>query len=480
MRRGATGAPRAASPNGPAISHGDFSQSAIIMSDDERGAAYPGHHDHQEALLGQGALLSHYEALTGVPEAFFASEHVVRASALSRGKEAADAILGPGGDDYGYGGYGGYDVEKSAAPVTSRAAELWSAGGTAERPLRVICAGPAFQIGGVEQHTRSLARFLDPRRVQITKALVTGLGQCRQSAIPGIPFPVVPCTAAELSREAAECDVMLLWGEGFNDRLPKNRPFCVYLAHGESRWTRMCLERSDRVVDHVIAVSDRVKQRVCQGFPTTTILNGVDCSRLAQSRSREAVRAALGFEPADFVLGSVGRLTSEKRMDFLIDAVAALPRRFKLLLVGYGPRRAELLDRANERIPGRYAFVAAEDYLGDYYRSMDAFALASAHEGFGLVIAEAMFCGRPVIATDVGCVPEVLKDRISGLVVEPSPAAIAAAAQSLAEHRSWAAGLAAEGTAYAEAHLHASRMAREYEDLLARLVESGARTARSS
>ena len=171
-------------------------------------------------------------------------------------------------------------------------------------------------------------------------------------------------------------------------------------------------------------------------------------------------------------------MTSEKRMDLLIDAVATLPRKFKLLLVGYGPRRAELLERANDRIPGRYVFVTADDYLGDYYRAMDAFALVSAHEGFGLVIAEAMFCGRPVIATDVGCVPEVLADRISGLVVESNVDSIAVAARRLAEHPSWAAGVAAEGEAFAHVHLHARRMAREYEDLLIRLVAERGRSGR--
>lgn len=433
------------------------------MSDEEREAAYPaGHELSLEFFQGAGQFAPDY-GLYGIESAA-----LVNGQPFGAARDAefvADHYLGPYGEYPVYGAYGGYG--EVAAPVAESVA----------RPLRVVCAGPAFQIGGVEQHTRSLARFLDPRRVRIEKALVTR-PQKSDCAIPGIPFPVVPCTAEQLRREAAECDVMLLWGEGFNDRLPADRAVCVYLAHGESTWTRACLEQSRKVVDHVIAVSDRVRQRVCGGFPTTSILNGVDCSRLAQSRPREAVRTALGFEPTDFVLGSVSRMTSEKRMEFLIDAVATLPRRYKLLLVGYGPRRAELLDRANDRIPGRYAFIAADDYLGDYYRAMDAFALVSAHEGFGLVIAEAMLCGRPVMATDVGCVPEVIQDRISGLVVGSSVDSIAGAARRLAEHPSWAAGLAAEGETFAHAHLHARRMAREYEDLLHRLVAERGRLTR--
>ncbi len=339
------------------------------------------------------------------------------------------------------------------------------------RPLRVICVGPSFQIGGVEQHTVSLAKFFDPRRVTLVKSLVTNGDNYHKASAAGLPFPVAPCSPSELEQAAGECDVLLMWGEGFNGRLGKHRPIGVYLAHGESPWTRLGLEGCSKVVDHVIAVSSRVKQRVCQGFSTTTILNGIDASRLGKTRSRDAMRQKFGFEPNDFILGSIGRFTREKQMHLLIEAVAQLPRQFKLLLVGYGPRRAELLDLANERIPGRYAFATADNYLGDYYGAMDAFSLVSSHEGFGLVIAEAMLCERPVIATNVGCVPEVIRDRISGIVVDPNAASISSAVRALQQHPQWAKGIAAESHSFANAHLHASRMARDYEDLLWRLAK---------
>ncbi len=338
------------------------------------------------------------------------------------------------------------------------------------RPLDVICVGPSFQIGGVEQHTISLAKFFDPKRIRLLKCLVTNQKGFRSEAARSLPFCVEPCDAARLAGAAKECDVLLMWGEGFNGRLGDDRPIGIFLAHGESRWTRLCLEGSSQVVDHVIAVSSRVKQSVCRSFPTTTILNGVDSARLGQTRSRESTRERYGFESHDFVLGSVARFTNEKRLHLLIEAVAKLPRPYKLLLVGYGPRRAEWLDLANQLIPGRYAFAQADDYLGDMYRAMDAFALVSAHEGFGLVIAEAMLCERPVIVTNVGCVPEVIRDRVNGVVVDGNSSSIASAARLLREHPQWASGLAAEARRFADSHLHAGRMAREFENLLWKLA----------
>ncbi|MEK6257148.1 MAG: glycosyltransferase family 4 protein [Planctomycetota bacterium] len=337
-------------------------------------------------------------------------------------------------------------------------------------PLRLIHVGPCFMNGGVEQHTMSLAKFLNPQRVHFVKCLVTNPDHLCPQAITAMSVPVEFCDPSEIHHAASECDVMLLWGDGYNKFLePARPPLCIFVAHGESCWTAQTLENSARVIDHAIAVSPRVKERACRTIPSTMIMNGVDLAHLGHTHSRAAGREKLGFAPHDFVLGSVGRFSEEKRMPLLIEAVAQLPRQFKLLLVGHGARGDELLRQANELIPGRFAFASASDYLGDYYRAMDAFSLVSEHEGFGLVLAEAMFCERPVIATNVGFVPEVIRDRINGLIVEPTPDSIAAAVRLLQEHPDWARGLAAEGRAAADARFHATRMASEYENLLWKL-----------
>ena len=203
----------------------------------------------------------------------------------------------------------------------------------------------------------------------------------------------------------------------------------------------------------------------------------MDTARLGRSRPRDAARAALGFRPDDFVLAYVGRFSAEKRPHAVIDAVALLPDRFKALLVGWGWLQGDLMARANAAIPGRYAFSLARDYLGDVYHAADAVVLASAEEGCALVVLEAMFCGRPVIVTPVGAVPEVVEDRVNGLVVAGDPASVAAAARLLADRPAWAAAVGREGQAYADRHGHAARMAREYEALFRRLWDASPRRA---
>jgi glycosyltransferase involved in cell wall biosynthesis len=353
-------------------------------------------------------------------------------------------------------------AEVCGGPATRQAAPA--------QPLRAIHVGPALLRGGAEQWLIELTRFLDPRRVQLLRTVVVRPELVDPAFVADVRIPVEVGARDAVRRAAQECDVLLGWGLSLNDWLGDGRPpLCVYLAHGEGQWTRTFLHGSDRAVDHVVAVSQAVKERACAGFPTTVIFNGVDSARLGRTRSRQAVREALGFGPGDFVLGFVGRFAGEKRAAAVLDAVAGLPPAYKALLVGWGAERGPLLERANDAIPGRYAFVTAWNYLGDYYQAMDAVCLVSAEEGFSLVLLEAMMCGRPLIVTAVGCVPEVVHDRVNGVVVSGTPDSIAAAAELLRRHPEWARGVAAEGRAFAEQHGHAMRMARDYENLLHRL-----------
>jgi glycosyltransferase involved in cell wall biosynthesis len=282
-----------------------------------------------------------------------------------------------------------------------------------------------------------------------------------------MPAPVEVAQPDRIRAAAADCDALIFWGMRADRLLVDVRPkLCLFLAHGETPWTRNLLEGSARVTDHVVAVSRRVRDRVCNGFRTTIIHNGVDAARLSQSRARDQVRRELGFTPSDFVVGFLGRFSPEKKAELIIEAVAQLPSNFKALLVGWGPLQEQLLEAANRHIPGRYALISAGSYLGDYYQAMDAFCLPSTWEGFSMALLEALMCGRPVIATSVGCVPEIIKDRINGVIVPGTAEAVAGAAQLLHDYPEWAAAIGREGRNYALQHGHALRMARQYEDLL--------------
>ncbi len=344
---------------------------------------------------------------------------------------------------------------------------------TCSQPLSIAHIGPCLCRGGAEQQVIDLSRFLNPRRSQLVKCLVLPEGRVDPNVARDFPCPIEVGTRDAIHRAVQEHDICLFWGFALDQHLAglkKRHAVNVFLAHGDSWWTRDLLRDGRRSIDHVIAVSEGVRKANCGGFPTTVIHNGVDTARLATTRSRDEVRSQLGFGHHDFVTGFVGRFAPEKRPDRLIRAVATLPPQHKALIVGWGPDKPRLLELAAELLPNRHAFVTASEYLGDYYQAMDAFSLVSDNEGFALVLLEAMFCGLPIVATPVGAVPEVTINGINGVSVQGNVSEIAMALERMRQHPHWARGMGREGREYAVQFGHARRMACLYETVFEKLL----------
>jgi glycosyltransferase involved in cell wall biosynthesis len=145
---------------------------------------------------------------------------------------------------------------------------------------------------------------------------------------------------------------------------------------------------------------------------------------------RTAARERLGIAPGAFVAVCARRLVARMGLDVLLDAwgavADALPEGSLLLLVGDGPLRASLAERARRaplsgrvRVAGRLS----ERDLIDAYRTADVAVVPSvALEGFGLVVPEAAACGTPSIVSDVGGLPEAAGRLDRSLVVAPADA----------------------------------------------------------
>lgn len=335
------------------------------------------------------------------------------------------------------------------------------------RPLRVIHVGQFMVRAGIESWLKSLIRFMDPRRVQFLRCIVTS-SLSDPKVMREMPVPIEVGGRESVRRAARDCDVLLVSGpdavaEWIQDQLPS---LCVGVAHGDAVWTRNILEGCAPVLDHVVAVSHMVQDRMCRGFSSSVVYNGIDTAHLARSAARDEVRARFGFSPDDFVLGGVMRFSSEKRPELLVEAISQLPPRFKLLLVGWGSLKPKLLDLANELAPTRCVMTFAEEFLGDYYRAFDAFCLPSESEGFGLATLEAQFCGVPVITTPTGFAPELLVEGVHYLQCDGTSGSIAAAVRKIAQYPAWAETMARESMIRAEQFGFARRMSREYESLL--------------
>lgn len=142
----------------------------------------------------------------------------------------------------------------------------------------------------------------------------------------------------------------------------------------------------------------------------------------------------------------VGRLAVEKGLSSLLDACALVGDACELDVVGAGPLGATLRTRATERI--RFPGPCPREELAAVYRSHDVLCLPAISETFGLVIAEALLCGVPVIATRVGGIGDLVEDGTNGLLVAPNdPRALAAAIARLAQDEPLRARLAANAPA---------------------------------
>jgi glycosyltransferase involved in cell wall biosynthesis len=132
------------------------------------------------------------------------------------------------------------------------------------------------------------------------------------------------------------------------------------------------------------------------------------------------VRSALGIPDDAVVVGHVGRLAEEKNLGFLTRATAAflssVPRAYSLI-VGEGPSRDAMrtafrIARVDDRV--RFAGTLRSSHLVDAYHAMDVFAFASVSETQGLVLAEAMASGVPVVALDAPGSREIVQDGVNG------------------------------------------------------------------
>jgi glycosyltransferase involved in cell wall biosynthesis len=203
---------------------------------------------------------------------------------------------------------------------------------------------------------------------------------------------------------------------------------------------RLLLRLAERVVCPSRAL-ERIATSIWRLPPRAVVYlpNGVDTLRFAPAAPGEARRArlALGLDPSEVVVGSVGHLRAEKNHARLLAAFAVLARRrpARLLMLGDGPLRAALTDRARALGVGdRVLFAGVVLDPAAYYRAMDLFALSSDTEQMPLALLEAMGAGLAAVSTDVGDVAEMLGPENRQYVVGPSDeGAYASALVSLAE-----------------------------------------------
>lgn len=240
------------------------------------------------------------------------------------------------------------------------------------------------------------------------------------------------------------------------------KPVAVCTAHATTARTHM------QRCAHIIAVSAAVKSGLLvAGYPADRvqlIYNGVpEGPPPPTPAERAALRAELGIGDHVFAVAHVGRFVKDKGQDLLVQAMRSTPAHLHLYLVGdaqteFGRSVLQMLD-AHPHLRSRVHFLGYRNDVQRLLPAFDAFALASRREALSIAVIEAFAAGVPVVATEVGGVPEIVRHETTGLLVPTEDAAALAQALSrLSENAALRAELVDHGLRLYHDELTAGRM----------------------
>ena len=363
-----------------------------------------------------------------------------------------------------------------------------------------ICDG--FEIGGQELGCLALMQRLD--RTQFAPYLYTFRpgSLLKDAAALGIPImlghdkPVSDGSwnaadetaraeyrerlAATLRADRIDACLLYAWPDAIAAARKANVRAIIERVDGLSLATRLPDKSAcARVICEANAIRDVIlaQRRLlkCDPRQIVVIRNGIDLARFDPSRyDRDQCRAALGFEPHDFVIGAISRLAPEKNLEHLIRAIAILicnyaesgVRPVRAMIAGPdgGSRMRLEAEAARLGIADRVKFLPATSEVPELLRALDIFALTSFYEGAPFALLEAMAMGLPIVATQVGAIPEII-DGNGFLVSVLHPEDAANAFYQLHSNLPLRRELAARSRELALRY-DVNRMVREYEAVL--------------
>jgi glycosyltransferase involved in cell wall biosynthesis len=255
------------------------------------------------------------------------------------------------------------------------------------------------------------------------------------------------------------------------------RPWVIGTVHSSrirSVDDRVVLARLTHSMNHLVAVSRAIVAKIEAERPSRTpislIHNGVDMDRYAHQDACCTLREEYGMNPDAQIVGVVARLEPEKGHPTLLEAWPSVLRRVPgahLLVVGEGSRREALETQARTLgIAAHVTFTGRREDVPAVTAALDVAVLPSYREAQGLTILEAMALSRPVVASDVGGIPEMIEHGRTGLLVPPRDAgALADAITRLLTDHAYADLLARGGHDLVHDQFCVERMVHAVQDL---------------
>ncbi len=380
------------------------------------------------------------------------------------------------------------------------------------RRMRIVQLVATGSNGGAQEHVWNLLERLDRSRYDLSVISLSDGAAVRRFRALGVPVTVVneaddSATLDQLvrlleERPPAVLHLHMYRAEVLGTRaalalgergLP--RPYIVSTVHSSrirSDEDRELVRALTPSIDRLVAVSRAIVAKLrSEGrdtVPVELIYNGVDLSRYDHQEACCTLPEEYGFAAGTPLVGVVARLEPEKGHPTLLEAwpqvLEGVPEA-RLLIVGEGSRREALEEQArglgllgdecdgdrcvgtrHARPGAKVVFTGRRDDVPAVTAALDVAVLPSYREAQGMVILEAMALSRPVVATSVGGIPEMIEDGVTGMLVPPrDPTALAAAIRRLLDDHPLADTLARAGHDLVHERFCLERMIAEVGDI---------------
>jgi glycosyltransferase involved in cell wall biosynthesis len=372
------------------------------------------------------------------------------------------------------------------------------------RPIRVLQLITSLERGGAENHLLALLTHADRQAFDLETAVLSGEGELvpvfRQA---GIPVHLLksrsrldPLALGRLVRLLRDGHFDILHSHLFRadiyaglalGRLGEHRPLLVSTRHNDDRFflnpfVGLIHYGVSARQDLIIAISDHIARfTVSRGVRhperVRRVYHGLE-PPLTQALEREGqrIRQELGIAPDAFLVGNVGRLALQKGQRHLIAAMPPLLERVpraRAIIAGSGDLEDYLRDLAEEiGVADRVHVLGPRKDVPALMHAIDVFVMPSIWEGFGLVLLEAMAAARPIVASRVATIPEVVVDGETGLLVPAGdPLALAEALVQLADEPEKASRFGAAGRERLRRQFSLEKMVGDTELLYRELLE---------
>lgn len=359
-------------------------------------------------------------------------------------------------------------------------------------------------VGGAQKYVNDLANNLDKNRFE-AKVIYGGrdIKWLSNETWPWALFLNDWLAVLEIKKllEREQPDVMHLNSSkagvigALAARLAKGNPRVVFTAHGwvfnptnaiswpVRRFYILLHKFAALSQDKIICVSEydynlALQYKIAPKEKLITIHNGIgqNLKFLSKEKAREEILKKLEvinnkLQAEKPWVGSIGRLVKEKNYETFIQAAARMKKQKDgspvFVLIGEGPELEKLKVKSeNLKVSDKFFFISPSGDDARYLKAFDVFVMSSIKEGLPYILLEAMAAGLPIVVTEAGGIPEMIKNHENGLMVaQKNPEQLAAAIQGILENKSVAKELAEQARKAVEEKFSLEKMITETAEI---------------